>query len=110
MQAASVAFGAAPARLRLVAAAEMGFAVAAAVGRAPPLVELGGGLSAHLVAVVLDLAGVGFLLVAGILLAGHEISLQSMKGGTGAGRSLHRPRVIVGAPRRPPCGTGPRFA
>lgn len=105
-----MAFGAAPARLRLVAAADVGLAVAAAVGRALALVELGGGLSAHLVAVVLDLAGVGFLLVAWVLLVGHEVSLQSMNGGESAGRSPHPAQVHCGHAAPPALWDGAAFA
>ena len=56
------------ARLRLVAAADMRLAVAAAFGRALALVQLRDLFVAPLVGVVFNLAGVRFLFVAWILL------------------------------------------
>lgn len=60
------------ARLRLVAAADMRLAVAAAFGRALALIQLRGLFVAHLVGVVFNLASVGFLFVARILLVRHD--------------------------------------
>ena len=64
------------ARLRLVAAANMRLAVAAAFRRALALVQLRGLFVAHLVGVVFNLAGVGFLFVARILLVRHDGFLE----------------------------------
>ena len=60
------------ARLRLVAAANMRLAITAALGRALTLIQLRGLFVAHLVGVVFNLAGVGFLFVARILLVRHD--------------------------------------
>lgn len=70
-------------RLRLVAAAHMRLAVAAAVWRAFALVQLGGVLLAHLVGVVLHLAGVAGLFVMRVLFAAGHGALLGIKGENG---------------------------